>query len=178
VILHLLRHGKSSWDEPALDDSERPLAPRGERSARRLAPHLAEAGVKPSLVLCSTARRARQTLELICDGLPDGVEILYEPGLYSGGPDRILARLRRLARRHEEVLVIGHNPALQELALLLAGRAAPRQLRSKFPTGALVSLRLRGSTWRTVWPGQAEVVEVWRPRSDFRASRGGPDTGG
>ena len=166
MILHLVRHAKSSWDDPGQVDAERPLAPRGERDAQRLARHLEEAGIAPSLVLCSPARRARQTLEIVHAALPPQIDMVVEAGVYSGDADDLLARLRHLPRAAGEVLLVGHNPALQDLALALSGRAAPRELRAKLPTAALVSLHLPATSWRAIRPGSAEIIEMWRPRSD------------
>ncbi len=166
MIVHLVRHAKSSWDEPGLDDADRPLAARGRRSAQKLARHLGKAGVAPTLVLCSPARRARQTLEIIAEALPADTELVVEAGLYGADADDLLARLRRIPREHVQALLVGHNPALQDLALALAGAGAPSELRGKLPTGSLVSLRPRGASWRTLRTGEAEVTELWRPRSD------------
>ena len=92
--LHLLRHAKSSWDDETLDDHERPLAPRGVRDARRMGAYLRDLPVQPQLVLCSSAVRTRQTLELIeLDGDQD---VQFEDGLYGASADALLGRLRRL----------------------------------------------------------------------------------
>jgi phosphohistidine phosphatase len=165
VILHLLRHAKSSWDDP-VEDAERPLAPRGRRSARALARHLAERRVAPTLALCSPARRARQTLEIIRDALPEGMEERVEAWLYRGDADELTARLRRLPRAASEVLVVGHNPTLHDVALALAGASAPAQLVEALPTCGLVSLRVGGAGWRELGDRPAAVIETWRPRSD------------
>ena len=167
MIVHLLRHAKSSWTGGEPDDRDRPLAPRGERATRELSRHLAAAGVRPSLALCSPALRARQTLEALRGALPAGLEVRVEERLYAAGAAQLLARLRRLPRRVPEVLLVGHNPALHELALILAGDAAPRRLRERLPTGALVTLEVPGASWRELGAGAATAVAMWRPRSDL-----------
>jgi phosphohistidine phosphatase len=164
LTLHLLRHAKSSWDDPRLGDVDRPLAPRGERAARRLARDLPPAGVAPRLILCSSARRALQTLDLIRPGLPSNAEIVVEEGLYGAGGPELMARLRRLPAGCVEAMVIGHNPGIHDLALALAGSRAPAPLRERLPTGALVSLRCSAAGWRRLRPGVGEVTRLLLPR--------------
>jgi len=136
--LYLLRHAKSSWDDPSLADHERPLSPRGARAAQLMAAQLRGA-VAPALVLCSTALRARQTLQV----LSLASEVCYEDGLYAAGAAELLGRLQRLVDQVASAMVIGHNPGLQLLAVSLTGKGDPlllARLRKKLPTGALVKL--------------------------------------
>ena len=164
LTLHLLRHAKSSWGQPELGDAERPLAPRGERAARKLARELRRQGIAPRLVLCSAARRARETLDLLRPALPAGVEILVEEGLYGAGPAELMQRLRGLPGGHGEVMLVGHNPALHELALALAGDTAPEPLRAGLPAGALVSLRFGATSWARIAAGKGMVARLLLPR--------------
>lgn len=164
--LYLLRHAKSSWDEEGLADHERPLAPRGRRAAQKLAGRLGELGVDPDVVLCSTALRTRQTLDLIRSGLRGEVVVELEEDLYGAGWERLLERLRRLPAAVGSVLVIGHNPGLQELATQLAAPGPARdQLREHFPTAALATLKLGRGGWSSLTPGRAEVSAFVVPRS-------------
>lgn len=157
--LHLLRHAKSSWDDLAVDDHERPLAPRGRKAAAAMAMWLAEHEVRPQLVLCSTATRTRQTLGRLLPALGDP-EIAYEDGLYHAGADALLERLRAVPGSTGEVLLVGHNPGLQELAVLLAAPGPQRErIEAKLPTGALVSLDVA-----RLEPGGAEVTAFVAPR--------------
>jgi phosphohistidine phosphatase len=156
--LFLLRHAKSSWDDPALADYDRPLAPRGRKAAKRMGRHLTEHGVEVGLVLCSSARRTRQTLELV---RPLG-EVRIEGELYGASAEQLLERLQRVAGDVKAVMLIGHNPAIQELTLALAaGSGAGAE--SKFPTGALATLTFTGP-WRALVPGRAELTSFVRPR--------------
>lgn len=158
--VHLLRHTKSSWDEPTLADHERPLAPRGRRACKKLAKHLRREGIRPDLVLCSSSRRTRETLELIRSALK-GAVIEIEDGLYAADSDRLLARLRELPETAGSVLVIGHNPGLQDLALTLAPGSA--ELAEKFPTGALASFAF-DTPWLRVGEVGAVLVAYVVPR--------------
>ena len=160
--LHLLRHAKSSWDDSALDDHARPLAPRGRKAAARMAAWLGEHGVRPQLVLCSSAVRARQTLERVLPALGDP-EVVYEDGLYHVPADQLLERLRALPGRVGEAMLVGHNPGLQELALELAAPGPLRdRLAGKLPTGALVTLEAGAERWEEL--AAARVVAFVAPR--------------
>lgn len=162
--LYLLRHAKSSWKDEGLADHDRPLARRGRRAAKAIGRHLREQGVEPELVLCSTARRVRETLEGIEPALGRGA-IRVEPALYKAGPAELLARLHAIAPPIRSVMVIGHNPALEQLALLLARHgSAVQELEAKFPTGALATLAFRGSGWAALDRGTAELIDFIRPR--------------
>ena len=163
--LFLLRHAKSSWDDPGLDDHERPLAPRGRRAVKLLGKHMRSHGIQPDQVLCSPARRTRETL----DGAAPGGETLIEPELYYASAAEILERLRRVPDEVDSVMVIGHNPAMQSLVLKLAVREPTAdgsnalEVQRKFPTGALATLTFDGS-WSELAPGGAELVGLVRPR--------------
>jgi phosphohistidine phosphatase len=162
--LYLLRHGKSSWKEEGLADHDRPLARRGRRAAKAIRRHLRGQGVVPELVLCSTARRARETLEGIEPALGRGA-VRVEPDLYGAGAADLLARLQEIAPPVRSVMVIGHNPGLEQLALLLARDGSRvQELEAKFPTGALATLAFSGPGWAALDRGTAELIEFIRPR--------------
>jgi phosphohistidine phosphatase len=146
--LYLLRHAKSSWADPALPDYERPLAPRGHRDAKRIAKHLARLGIEPELVLCSPAVRTRETLELVRPALGVMRTVRLEAELYAASSDRLLEHLRVVPEEVASVMLIGHNPGLQQLALALASSGDDlERLEAKFPTAALATLTLPTSTW-------------------------------
>ncbi len=164
-LVHLLRHAKSSWADPDQPDRERPLAPRGRRAAHRVAAHLRRQGVHADLVLCSPAVRAVQTLEPVSAALGDDVEVLVEDKLYGATALELLARLRRLPEVVTSVMVVGHNPGLQDAAVLLAGEGELRErVRAHFPTGALATLALRRGAWADLQPAGARLVSYVAPR--------------
>jgi phosphohistidine phosphatase len=162
--LYLLRHAKSSWDNPTLADHDRPLAPRGRRAAKLIANHLRRAGIRPELVLCSPSRRTRETLKRIAPSLGKGAEVRIEPRIYAASAATLLEALHEVPDEVESVMLIGHNPGIQELALSLA-RLSPEsgRVESKFPTAALATLELDG-TWRELAPGGTELVSFLRPK--------------
>jgi phosphohistidine phosphatase len=164
--LWLLRHAKSSWDDPSLPDTDRPLAPRGRRAVELLAAHLAVSEVRPSVVLCSSSLRTRETLAAILSALGDALEIRIERALYGAGAAELLRRLRQVSNRTTSVMLIGHNPGIQDLALGLASSGpALASLREKFPTGALATVDVEVERWRDVDNGIAMATNLVTPRS-------------
>jgi phosphohistidine phosphatase len=166
--LFVLRHAKSSWDDPDVGDFDRPLAPRGQRDAARLAADLAVRGPVPELVLCSTARRTRETLAAVLVGVDEVPVVQFLDALYGASSGELLALLRQVPEATGSVLLVGHNPGLQELVLWLAGDgagAARRQAESKFPTGALATINLGATAWADLAPGAARLDALVVPRS-------------
>jgi phosphohistidine phosphatase len=164
--LYLLRHAKSSWSNADLPDRDRPLNARGDEAARSMAAYMAGAGVRPALVLCSTALRARATLEPLRAAFGDDVDVWTEDGLHGADAGELLRYVQRLPPAVPSAMVIAHNPGLQDLALELAGagdRGALRRLTQKFPTGALATLTLP-ETWAALAPGTATLTALVVPR--------------
>ncbi len=148
-ILHLLRHAKSSARK-GIEDFERPLTRRGLEAARRIGSSLAARERRLDLVLCSPARRTRQTMEGVLAAFGGKPRFLCESELYLADCERLLDRLCRLGEGEESVLLIAHNPGLRDLALLLAEASSPSfaaLLSGKFPTAASASFRVE-----TAWP--------------------------
>jgi phosphohistidine phosphatase len=167
--LYLLRHAKSSWDDPSQPDHDRPLAERGRQAVKVLARYIEQHEIDPDLVLCSSAKRTQDTLEGVMPGHPAVVE--HE--LFVAGHEQLLQRLRQVEPGVHSVMVVGHNPALQMLTLYLAGAegvARPAgsegldEIRRKLPTGALVTLSF-DSSWPDLGRGTAELVDYVRPKA-------------
>lgn len=156
--LWLLRHAKSSWDDPALADHDRPLAPRGRKAAELIGAHLRREQIRASLVVCSSALRARETLELIrASG-----EIRIERELYAATANQLLERLHRVPDELDAVMLIGHNPGIQDLTVGLLGDAGGPPAR-KFPTGALATLTFT-VPWGALEPRRAELAAFVTPK--------------
>ena len=162
--LFLLRHAKSSWDDPGLADHDRPLAPRGERAAKVIARYLREERIAPDLVLCSSSRRTRETLDRIAPALGNEVRVEIERELYAASADRLLERLRAVDDDVESVMLIGHNPGIEQLALSLAGDGEKlADVRRKYPTAALATLEFDGR-WSALEPGTARLADFVKPK--------------
>nr|MDQ6918773.1 histidine phosphatase family protein [Candidatus Dormibacteraeota bacterium] len=159
--LHLLRHAKSDWDDKSLTDHERPLAPRGVKAAHQLARHLEDSPIVVDLVICSTARRTRETLELIRQALGD-VSVKFDDDLYAASTDKLLARLHRVPAKVGAVMLIGHNPGMEELAWLLLG---PGRAPGDFPTAALASMTFAAADdWRSIREGAGKRIGFVTPK--------------
>jgi phosphohistidine phosphatase len=164
--LELLRHAKSSWEDSQIDDHERPLARRGRRACARLRAHARERRLAPDLVLCSSAVRVVQTWEAIREGVAGSPKVCLEDALYGADAQALLRRLNEVPESVGVVLLIGHNPALEELAIGLVGDGddrALRAMRAKYPTGGLASMAF-GGKWRTLEPGGARLDAFVIPR--------------
>jgi len=165
-MLHLLRHAKSSTKEN-LQDYERPLSGRGRKTARRVARKLSAKLGAIDLVLCSSARRTRETLDLVLNEFSPAPRTSIEDGLYLASREKLTARLGRLDARDANVLLIGHNPGLHELAVALADESSPafRALASeKFPTAACASFRVP-EDWSVLGSSRHEVIGYVTPES-------------
>lgn len=169
--LLLLRHAKSSWDDPVLADFDRPLAKRGSEAAPCMAMEMAKRGWLPDFALVSPALRTRQTWELVAPELPRDIAASFDETIYEAPAKRILAAVRRTPREVGTLLVVGHNPGLEELASLLAAPGnAPEALeamRRKFPTAALARLSCPGE-WADLGPGGAALTDFLTPRDGGR----------
>ena len=167
-VVLLLRHAKSAWGQPGLDDHERPLNRRGERAAEAMADHIVRNVPRPDLILCSTAVRTRQTLAPLVHRLTvPAPPIALEKGLYLAPEDTLLERLRALTEEIGTVLLIGHNEGIGELAGSLAGSGRGTDLaalHAKYPTGTLATLRAPAGRWSDLAPRSAELLSFVRPR--------------
>lgn len=153
------RHAKSSWKHPELSDHDRPLNKRGKRDAPRMGRLVAAQGLRPDVVVSSTARRARRTAEEVarhagCEGA-----VQLDRRLYLASPDEIVDVVRGVAGSARRVMVVGHNPGLEDLVARLAGR------RETLPTAALAALRLSIRSWAELTASTAgDLAGPWRPR--------------
>jgi phosphohistidine phosphatase len=165
--LLLLRHGKSAWDDASLPDFDRPLTDRGQKAAPVVAAWLRRKGLIPDLVLLSAARRAVETWERAAPAFDQMIPVRTEHELYMAEPDRILEVIRARAGDANTVLVIGHNPGMEELARALTGdgkKKALRRMREKFPTAAVAVVNFDVANWAQVAPGEGELRVFVRPK--------------
>ncbi|MBV6696868.1 histidine phosphatase family protein [Kitasatospora aureofaciens] len=163
--LIVLRHAKSTWPD-GVPDRDRPLAARGLRDAPAAGRRLREAGLLPDAVLCSPARRTRQTWELVAQELGAAPETGYDEQLYDASGADLLRVLREVPERVRTLLMVGHLPGVQELTLVLAGETvgdARERAAAKFPTSAMAVLTL-GVPWARASEGAGVLTEFTVPR--------------
>jgi phosphohistidine phosphatase len=157
--LLILRHAKSSRDDPTLADHDRPLAKRGLRDAPRMGELLFAERLVPDLILSSTAVRALQTAMLAAQACRYDRELRTVPELYLAEAATYLAVVREVDDRHERVMLVGHNPGMEELLVAVTGHA------ERMPTGALAQVRFAADRWAEVSvDGPGDLVQLWCPK--------------
>lgn len=172
LTLSLLRHAKSSWKDTAVPDHDRPLNARGTVEAPLMGKAMAEHGLDPDVVLCSTARRTRDTLELVLPELKTEPKVIYEDGLYHGTPAEMLAIVQGVAPSAHQVLLVGHNPEIQTFALDLIGSGSKHlkdQLETKYPTAGLVVLRFLTGGWKDLAVNSGKLELFLSPKDVKRS---------
>ena len=158
--LLVLRHAKSSWNDPALDDHERPLNERGRRDGPRMGELVREHRLTPDIIISSDAVRARRTAEAVAETAGYAGEILLDPLLYLASPPGILAVLRTVRETNAgTVMIVGHNPGLEELVAQLTGKE------QDLPTAALGQIGLPIDRWRDLKVStRGTLLGLWRPK--------------
>lgn len=160
--LILTRHAKSSWDDPATPDIERPLNPRGQAAARELGDFLASRGLEPEEVLCSSALRTRETWSgvqsAVLESLP---EVRYIDDLYHATPEVMLSILKTATQ--PTVMMLGHNPGIGALAAMLPSRPIFDPDFRKYPTCATLIIDFQIDDWAQVRPGFGSVLDFFTP---------------
>lgn len=164
--LYLLRHAKSSWNDATMPDFARPLAERGRQAAPRIGKYMKSEGLLPDAVICSGARRAVETWELIAPALGTP-RVHIDDNLYMATPESIIAWLKRLQPEIGSVLMVGHNPGFEDVASRLIGdgrKKAMKRIRKKYPTGALAVIRFDVDGWDRVEEGTGYLDRFIRPK--------------
>lgn len=166
--LYFLRHAKSDWTDLSLSDHERPLNARGRRACIKIGLAMRALGIQPSLVLCSTAVRARETLDRVTSAGNLSWPVALEQDLYGAGVDRLLSLIRQQSDTHESLLLVGHNPGFQDLILGLSGDEASEGLLGrvarKLPTAAFAELVFPEDSFRRVGRGSGKLTQFFRPK--------------
>jgi len=157
--LLMLRHAKSSWADPWLDDHDRPLKARGERDAPRMGKFIRQQDLIPDLVITSTAKRARQTAALMAEAAHYDNEVRATRQLYHGAPEDYIEVLQRLPQTYERVMVVGHNPGMEDLLELLTGEF------ERMKTATLAEIRLPINSWLELDDTtEGTLINLWSPR--------------
>jgi len=165
--LTLLRHAKSSWDGSAPGDFERVLTKRGRKAARTIGRELKAQGLVFDAVLASPAARVVETIEELAEGYGSPIRPGFDERIYLGSVATLLASVREADDAAERLLLIGHNPGLEGLALLLTrdeGEGLRRELSAKYPTATVAEIALPIEHWRDAAPGIGTLARFIRPR--------------
>ena len=162
--LLILRHAKSSWESDASTDFERPLSPRGIKTAPRVGRWMAERELVPDFVFASPAVRTQETLALLLDAIGSEPPIQWEELIYGASTGQLIDLLGERPGDAGRVLLLGHNPGLEMLTSHLIGGGIPTPVGAKaFPTAALAHFRMPDD-WQDLQYGSGELVELLRPR--------------
>ncbi|MGB0083797.1 MAG: histidine phosphatase family protein [Rhodomicrobiaceae bacterium] len=167
LTLTLFRHAKSSWATPGLPDFDRPLAPRGEAAVERMAAFLTENDLTPDLILCSSARRTRETLDLALPAFKTRPQIEFDETLYHAVAPVMIGIIRHTPDEIRNLMILGHNPGLQALAIDLVGSGDPelrRAVTRKFPTAAIAVIGFDVPGWAGIKPRGGTLKHFVTPK--------------
>ncbi len=156
--LYLLRHAKSSWDDPNLWDFDRPLNERGRNAAPFMADLMARRGHQPTILLCSPAERAKQTAQIVQDRAGIGAEIELDDRIYEASPQGLRQVVSELDDSIESALLVGHNPGIEGFIRYLTGAV------EAMPTSALAVIDLNIDSWRSLNDACGMLRTVYRPK--------------
>ncbi|MEM9371746.1 MAG: histidine phosphatase family protein [Pseudomonadota bacterium] len=163
----LLRHAKSSWADPNLEDHDRPLNSRGKAAAPIIAKWLAHSHHLPDFILCSSSKRTRQTVKRMRDTLPDLPNPKIEPDLYHAPPETMRQHLAKLPESYQSAMLVGHQPGLGAFARKLSNHNVRRRCArafEHFPTAAAAVLELDLKTWANIEEHTGEFIDFGIPR--------------
>lgn len=166
LTLFLLRHAKSGHDDPKLADIDRPLNERGRREAAEMAHLIAARSYRPARILCSSAQRTRETLAPLLPTFDGNTRIEIARRVYSAAAEDLLDLIHEQSDEVPSLMLIGHNPACEQLARMLAGSGdhmALMRLRMMFPPASLVVLDFEMPDWRGVEAGTGRIEAFETP---------------
>lgn len=156
--LFLLRHAKSSWKDPTLEDFDRPLNGRGRVAAKSIGEFIREQNETVDLVLSSPAVRARETIEIVMKAMGVPAELRFDQRIYEAGPLRLLEVISQIEEDKSRVLLVGHNPGMEELLQVLTGRS------EHMATGALAKIDLKTAKWSKAADHKGNLAWLVKPK--------------
>jgi phosphohistidine phosphatase len=159
--LYLLRHAKSSWDDPSLADFERPLNGRGRIAAPFMGKLMRKRRLLPEIVISSPATRARATAEMAVEAAGLDAVIVFEPSIYEASPNALRKIASGIDDEYRSAMLVGHNPGMEGFLYYLAGTLEP------MPTAGLAVLELDIKKWSDIDAGCARGVQVLRPKTEM-----------
>lgn len=162
--LFILRHAKSSWDDPSLADFARPLNDRGMSTAPFMGRLMRDKGLAPDIILSSPAKRAKKTAKLAKEAAEFAAEIQYDERIYEASPQALRQVISELDDAHNSAMLVGHNPGMEGFIRLLTGQT------EAVPTAALAVIRLDLDRWNKIDDGCGTVEAIFRPKDEIKAS--------
>jgi phosphohistidine phosphatase len=168
--LHILRHAKSSWNDPSLRDFDRPLNDRGRKAAPFMGEWMAANGIKPNVIVSSPAERARQTATLAKEAAGFDCPLRFDERIYDATLVDLVAVVSELSEDHGSALIVGHNPGMEALVRYLTGETV------EMPTAALASMTLDIEAWKDVEKASGDLDRLVRSKAEMKAAGvGKPD---
>jgi len=161
-ILYLLRHAKSSWDDPARSDFQRPLNPRGQRTAPFMGELMKKRKLRAEIIVSSPAERAKETAVLVKEAADMQVEIVFDRRIYEASANRLRKVTSELKNGYASAMLVGHNPGIEGFVYNLTGRSEP------MPTAALAIIELAIDNWSDLVDNCGQVVSVIRPKDEMK----------
>lgn len=166
--LYFLRHAKSDWNNFDLSDHERPLNARGQRACAKIGRMLVTRGFSPDRVLCSSAVRARETLDRVMVAAECTWPVTFEPKLYGASADSILSLIRQQSDAADSLFLVGHNPGFQDIVVGLTGNeksegTLARVIR-KMPTAGFAELSFDTDSFKSIGVGKGCLVDFFKPK--------------
>ncbi len=168
LTLTMLRHAKSSWGDPLLRDKDRPLNARGKSQTKQMGEHLSQQNIDPDLIICSSAKRARQTLKQVSKNWQTDARIVLEDRLYLASTSSILSLFEEYGNSANHIMIIGHNPGFHTLASSLAASGDAHDiatLSQRYPTGTLCVIKSNAVQWQNIDSEAGELVIFTTPKS-------------
>ena len=159
--IYLIRHAKSSWDNPELRDFDRPLAKKGIKAAKKMGKYILDTGINPDLVLCSPAARTRQTLDILNKQAKLEKELRYLDFIYSSDETDLLQYIQKQLNSEGSVMIVGHNPTMIMLTEIISGQEFPYK---KFSTGSMAVLKLDIDNWIDIVGAKGELQSFIRAK--------------
>jgi phosphohistidine phosphatase len=156
--LYLLRHAKSSWGDATLADFDRPLNERGKRASEAIGNYLKSNSITPELIICSTALRTRETLAIVTKTAELNTEVRYDERIYEASRSRLAEVISEIENDRNVVMLIGHNPGMEEILLLLTGK------RQEMSTGTLAKIVFDTMSWTTTVEKRGTLESIVSPR--------------
>lgn len=161
--LLILRHAKSSWDNPALSDYDRPLNKRGKRDAPRIGKHIKQQSLVPEYILTSSAKRARKTASKVAKACGYKDKIIRSDDLYHAPLGVYYENIQKLPNKYQRIMVVGHNPTMEQLVSHLSGEF------QRMPTAAIAHIELPIEEWKMLeLSTKGKLVNLWIPKSLFK----------